>query len=71
MLVRRYGTSYACRLVIFNYHPFTPDPPFTLNFTQKARLKANGNKIETPAALTYSSVVSQESVRVCVITCFA
>ncbi len=37
MLVRRYGTSYACRLIIFNYHPFTPDPPFTLDFTQFIR----------------------------------
>ena len=32
------------------------------NFRRKARLVANGNKTETPAALTYSSVVSRDSV---------
>jgi hypothetical protein len=34
------------------------------NFRQKARLVANGSRTETPAALTYSSVVSRDSVRI-------
>ncbi|KAI2511713.1 Reverse transcriptase (RNA-dependent DNA polymerase) [Fragilaria crotonensis] len=34
------------------------------NFKRKARLVANGSETETPAALTYSSVVSRESVRI-------
>ncbi len=34
------------------------------NFRQKARLEANGNETETPASLTYSSVVSRDSVRI-------
>ena len=34
------------------------------NFRRKARLVANGNETDTPAALTYSSVVSRESVRI-------
>ena len=34
------------------------------NFRRKARLVAGGHKTETPAALTYSSVVSRDSVRI-------
>jgi Reverse transcriptase (RNA-dependent DNA polymerase) len=34
------------------------------NFRRKARLVANGNETETPAALTYSSVVSRDSIRI-------
>jgi hypothetical protein len=34
------------------------------NFRRKARLVANGNETESPAALTYSSVVSRDSVRI-------
>ena len=34
------------------------------NFRRKARLVANGNETETPAALTYSSVVTRDSVRI-------
>ncbi|KAI2506381.1 Reverse transcriptase (RNA-dependent DNA polymerase) [Fragilaria crotonensis] len=34
------------------------------NFRRKARLVANGNTTEPPAALTYSSVVSRDSVRI-------
>ena len=34
------------------------------NFRRKARLVANGNETETPASLTYSSVVSRDSVRI-------
>ena len=34
------------------------------SFRRKARLVANGNETETPAALTYSSVVSRDSVRI-------
>ncbi len=33
------------------------------NFRRKARLTANGNKTESPAALTYLSMVSHDSVR--------
>ena len=35
------------------------------NFRRKARLVANGNKTETPASLTYSSVVSRDLVLAC------
>jgi hypothetical protein len=34
------------------------------NFRRKARLVANGNETEAPSALTYSSVVSRDSVRI-------
>jgi hypothetical protein len=34
------------------------------NFRRKARLVANGNETEAPPTLTYSSVVSQDSMRV-------
>jgi hypothetical protein len=34
------------------------------NFRRKARLVANGNETEAPATLTYSSVVSRDSVRI-------
>jgi hypothetical protein len=34
------------------------------NFRRKARLVAGGHMTETPATLTYSSVVSRESVRI-------
>jgi len=34
------------------------------DFRRKARLVANGNETETPAALTYSSVVLRDSVRI-------
>ncbi len=34
------------------------------NFRRKARLVANGNETENPASLTYSSVVSRDSVRI-------
>jgi hypothetical protein len=37
------------------------------NFRRKARLVANGNETEEPAALTYSSVVSRDSVRIALI----
>jgi hypothetical protein len=43
---------------------FIFDIKMSENFWRKARLVANGNEIETPAALTYSSVVSRESVRI-------
>ena len=33
-------------------------------FTRKARLVAGGHTTETPASITYSSVVSRESVRI-------
>ena len=34
------------------------------NFRRKARMVADGHRTETPAALTYSSVVSRDSVRI-------
>ena len=34
-------------------------------FTRKARLVADGHKTDAPASITYSSVVSRDSVRVC------
>jgi len=34
------------------------------NFRWKARVVADGHSTETPAALTYSSVVSRDSVRI-------
>jgi hypothetical protein len=34
------------------------------NFCQKVRLVTGGHMTETPATLTYSSVVSRESVRI-------
>ena len=34
------------------------------NFRRKARLVANGNETETPVALTYSSMVTRDSVRI-------
>lgn len=35
------------------------------NFRRKARLVADGHKTETPTSLTYSTVVSRDSVRIC------
>lgn len=35
------------------------------NFRQKARLVCQGNRTETPTSVTYSSVVSRDSVRIC------
>ena len=34
-----------------------------MNFIQKTRFVANSGKAESPVALTYSSVVSRDSVR--------
>ena len=35
------------------------------NFRRKARFVADGHKTETPASITYSTVVSRDSVRIC------
>ena len=43
---------------------FIFDIKMSENFRRKARLVANGNETETPASLTYSSVVSRDSVRI-------
>ena len=40
---------------------FVFDIKMSKNFQRKARLVANGNEMETPASLTYSSVVSRDS----------
>ena len=37
------------------------------NFRRKARLVADGHRTKTPASLTYSSVVSRDSVRICLL----
>ena len=37
------------------------------NFRRKARLVADGHKTEPPASITYSSVVSRDSVRICLL----
>jgi hypothetical protein len=37
------------------------------NFRQKARLVADGHKTETPASITYSTVVSRDSVHICLL----
>ena len=37
------------------------------NFRRKARLVADDHKTDTPAAITYSSVVSRDSVRICML----
>ena len=37
------------------------------NFRRKARLVADGHRTETPSSLTYSSVVSRDSVRICLL----
>ncbi len=44
--------------------PMICDIKMGKNFMRKARLVANGNKTEAPAALTYSSVVSRDLVRI-------
>ena len=40
------------------------DIKFAENFRRKARMVAGGHKTVTPSALTYSSVVSRDSVRI-------
>jgi len=37
------------------------------NFRRKARLVADGHKTKSPAAMTYSSVISHNSVRICLL----
>ena len=37
------------------------------NFRRKGRLVADGHKTTTPSSVTYSSVVSLESVRICLL----
>ena len=37
------------------------------NFRRKARYVADGHKTETSASVTYSSVVSRDSVRICLL----
>jgi hypothetical protein len=37
------------------------------NFRRKARLVADGHKTDTPASITYSSVVARDSVRICLL----
>ena len=37
------------------------------NFRRKSRLVADGHKTDTPASVTYSTVVSRDSVRICLL----
>ena len=37
------------------------------NFKRKARIIAGGHKTETPVTLTYSLVISRDSVRICLL----
>ena len=37
------------------------------NFRQKARLVVGGHKTKTPSSITYSLLVSQDSVRICLL----
>ena len=37
------------------------------NFRRKARLVADGHKTATPSSVTYSSVISRDSVRICLL----
>ena len=37
------------------------------NFRRKARLVADGHKTKSPKSVTYSSVVSRDSVRICLL----
>ena len=37
------------------------------NFKRMARFVADGNHSKTPSSLTYSSVVSRDSVRICLL----
>jgi len=43
---------------------YTNLAPIKLDFTRKACLVAGGHKTDSPSQMTYSSVVSQESVRI-------
>ena len=53
------GYNYVRLMMIFD---------IKLDFTRKARLVARGDLTKTPATLTYSSVVSTESVRIAFLT---
>ena len=55
--LRRKGYQHIDCHVIF-------DVKMGENFRRKARMVAGGHKTETPATLTYSSVVSRDSVRI-------
>ena len=37
------------------------------NFRRKARLVADGHKTDTPSSVTYNSIVSRDSVRICLL----
>ena len=37
------------------------------NFRRKARLVADGHKTDSPSSVTYSSVVSRDSVHICLL----
>ena len=47
-----------------NVH-FVFDVKLGENFRRKARLVADGHKTKPPSSVTYSSVVSRDSVRIC------
>ena len=63
----------GCRVTLTKYLPerhniidchFVFDIKLDWNFTRKACFVADGSKVDIPGSTTYSSVVSQESVRI-------
>ena len=56
---------------LFGYTEITTHMIFDIkmgeNFRRKARLVADGHKTEAPSSITYSSVVSRDSVRICLL----
>ena len=56
---------------LIGYQEITPHFIFDIklgeNFRRKSRLVADGHKTETPRAVTYSLVVSRDSVRICLL----
>ena len=55
-----FGKTLVYQLLIF-------DVKLGENFRRKARLVTDGHHTKTPASLTYSSVVSRDSVRICLL----
>ena len=52
------GYKYITTHIIFNIE-------MDRKFTRKARLVTNGHKTDIPASITYSSIVSRDSVQIC------
>ena len=56
---------------LYGYEEITTHMIFDIkmgeNFRRKARLVADGHRTEAPSSITYSSVVSRDSVRICLL----